>query len=526
MGIDRRRFLAFSALGLTATEAVASPSPTPSPSLWARGVSAIDLKIEPNSSQDQTGALQRAIEQTAAAGVPLILPPGIYRAGNLSLPTGARLMGCPGASRLAFTEGASLVSIREADHVMLSGLVLDGGMRPLGGRALVHVLDVSDLRIEQCEIVASAADGIALDRVDGDVSHNRVEGVERAAIFSIDARGLTISRNSIRAAGNNGIQVWRSRAGEDGTLVLDNRIEDVLARDGGSGQNGNAINVFRAGNVIVRGNRIRNAAFSAVRGNAASNLQMIGNNCRDCKEVALYAEFEFEGAMIANNVVDGAAIGVSVTNFNRGGRLAIVQGNLIRNLLSMRPAGTDPEDGAGIGISVEADTAVTNNVIENAPFAGDFSRLRTISSRPHGDGQHRTRRRDRDCRVCRPWRRRCRHCRQSHREHEIRCDRRDGPRQTRDRRSCAKRRYAVRPTDDRHQSSAVNEDFGRAQRADLDAIPVPQYRMEHRRKHRFVGAIKRQQACDQSGHDNLRRPCRAVITFDGDAEAKLRKGAA
>jgi uncharacterized secreted repeat protein (TIGR03808 family) len=97
---------------------------------------------------------------------------------------------------------------------------------------------------------------------------------------------------------------------------------------------------------------------------------MIGNNCNDCKEVALYAEFEFEGAMIANNVVDGAAIGVSVTNFNRGGRLAIVQGNLIRNLLPMRPAGTDPEDGAGIGISVEADTAITSNVIENAPFAG------------------------------------------------------------------------------------------------------------------------------------------------------------
>src|SRR5436309_2887425 len=36
---------------------------------------------------------------------------------------------------------------------------------------------------------------------------------------------------------------------------------------GGSGQYGNAVNIFRAGNVIVRGNRIRNAAFSAVRGN-------------------------------------------------------------------------------------------------------------------------------------------------------------------------------------------------------------------------------------------------------------------
>ena len=49
-------------------------------------------------------------------------------------------------------------------------------------------------------------------------------------------------------------------------------------------------------------------------------------------EVALYAEFGFEGALIASNIVEAAATGISVTNFNEGGRLAVVQGNLIRNL--------------------------------------------------------------------------------------------------------------------------------------------------------------------------------------------------
>ena len=130
--------------------------------------------------------------------------------------------------------------------------------------------------------------------------------------------------------------MWRSEAGDDGTLVIDNRIEETAARAGGSGQNGNAINVFRAGNVIVRGNRIAGAAFSAVRGNAASNLQIAGNTCTGLGEVALYAEFGFEGAIIANNTVDGAALGVAVTNFNEGGRLAVVQGNLIRNLVARR----------------------------------------------------------------------------------------------------------------------------------------------------------------------------------------------
>ena len=60
--------------------------------------------------------------------------------------------------------------------------------------------------------------------------------------------------------------------------MVDNRIENIDNRSGGSGQYGNAINVFRAGNVIVRGNRIGNCAFSAVRGNAASNIQIEGNS--------------------------------------------------------------------------------------------------------------------------------------------------------------------------------------------------------------------------------------------------------
>jgi uncharacterized secreted repeat protein (TIGR03808 family) len=83
--------------------------------------------------------------------------------------------------------------------------------------------------------------------------------------------------------------------------------------------------------------------------------------------VALYAEFGFEGALIANNLVDAAATGVSVTNFNEGGRLAIVQGNILRNLFRREE---EPEDKRGEGITVEADTIVTGNVIENAPTAG------------------------------------------------------------------------------------------------------------------------------------------------------------
>lgn len=122
--------------------------------------------------------------------------------------------------------------------------------------------------------------------------------------------------------------------------------------------------------MIVRGNRIRNCDYSAVRGNSASNIHITGNSVSDVREVALYSEFAFEAAVIANNTVDGAAVGVSVCNFNEGGRIAVVQGNIIRNLIPKRPIGTAPDDDAGVGIYIEADTSVTGNVIENAPSYG------------------------------------------------------------------------------------------------------------------------------------------------------------
>ena len=70
----------------------------------------------------------------------------------------------------------------------------------------------------------------------------------------------------------------------------------------------------------------------------------------------------------ANNVIAAAENGIAITNFDNGGRLATVHGNLLRNF-GPRRTGSAPE-GAGIGIAVEADTAVTGNVVENAPNAG------------------------------------------------------------------------------------------------------------------------------------------------------------
>jgi uncharacterized secreted repeat protein (TIGR03808 family) len=237
-------------------------------------------------------------------------------------------------------------------------------------RGLIHCLGGRDVRITDCEITGSGRNGIWLETVAGEISGNIILQTAATAIVSFDALGLTVTRNTILEANDNGIEILRTAIGDDGSIVTGNRIENIKAGPGGSGQYGNAINAFRAGNVIVSGNRISDCDYSAVRGNSAANIQITGNSVFGVREVALYSEFAFEGAVIANNTVDGAAVGVSVCNFNEGGRLAVVQGNIIRNLLPKRPIGTAPDDDAGIGIYIEADTSVTGNVIEKAPSFG------------------------------------------------------------------------------------------------------------------------------------------------------------
>jgi len=337
----------------------------------ALGRDATQYGVRPNGQDDQTRVLQRAIDEAGRVQAPLALPPGTYRTGTLRLERGAQLVGVRGATQLLFTGGGSLLLAEGSDHIGLVGLTLNGGGVPLPARrGLIHCLAGRDVRITDCEIVGSSGNGIWLEQVAGEICGNIIGGTATTAIVSCDAQGLIVARNVIVGANDNGIEVLRTAIGDDGTLVADNRVEDIKAGPGGSGQYGNAINVFRAGNVIVRGNRIKNCDYSAVRGNSACNIQITGNSISDVREVALYSEFSFEGAVIGGNVVDGAALGISVCNFNEGGRLAVVEGNIIRNLIPKRPIGTAPDDDGGIGIYVEADTTVTGNVIENAPSFG------------------------------------------------------------------------------------------------------------------------------------------------------------
>jgi uncharacterized secreted repeat protein (TIGR03808 family) len=352
MPIDRRTLLAGAA-------ALAAP-------VSAYGLDAAHFGVRPGAPDDQSRALQRAIDAAAHQHAPLALAPGVYRAGDLRLPSGTQLTGMPGATRLVLTHGPALLSSEHAEAVTLTGLTLDGGKKPLPERhGLVHLNTTRGVRIAECIIVGSGGNAIALEECDGEVARNAISGAADIALFCIDGFGVTITGNTVQGSGNGGILVWQSEQRHDGSVIADNAVDDTDAKAGGTGQYGNAINVFRAAGVTVRGNRVRNATFSAIRGAAASNIQIVGNHCAALGEVAIYSEFEFVNALIVNNTIDGARAGISVTNFDKGGRLANVRGNVVRNIRDR-----EDEKGNGVGIHVEADTTVTSNTVENAARIG------------------------------------------------------------------------------------------------------------------------------------------------------------
>jgi uncharacterized secreted repeat protein (TIGR03808 family) len=308
-----------------------------------------DTLLEPGESPDQTELLQKRLD----AGGPIILAPGVFKVKKLRATKPFALIGTPGATQLEsigtlLEISAPRATLRDidfaTDDTKENLVTVDGTL----------VLEATDC------IFRGGLNGLSLDRCGGRVSRNRFSGQAQTSLFSTDSRGLIISENDVDGAGNNGIQVWRREIGEDGSQVIGNRISNIRADGGGDGQNGNGINVFRAGNVTVANNRITDIRFSGIRDNAGSNAIITGNSISRAGEVALYVEFGFQGAIVSNNLIEDVVFGISITNFNDNGRLAVCSGNLIRNA----HGGTSGKPRVGGAIFVEADTVVTSNVME------------------------------------------------------------------------------------------------------------------------------------------------------------------
>ena len=309
----------------------------------------------------------QALIDKAARGTGMVyLPAGDYEVDTLVVDGGnVMIAGVPGRSWLHSKSGAPVFRLTGKAPITLQNLNFDGQGKG-GDKPLVLAEDADDLTISGCRFTGTPDSGLWLERCAGLVTGNSFAMIGRSAIFSRDGKGLTLAHNIIHDIGNNAIQVWTSEPAEDGTIVAHNRISKVDFTDGGTGQNGNGIIIFRAGNVIVEGNRISDCAFTAVRNNSGANCQILNNNISRMGEVAIYCEFAFAGAVVTGNIIEETGLGISVTNFDKNGRLATVANNVVRGC---RGPGVLKET-SGTGIHCEGDATVTGNVVEDTRDSG------------------------------------------------------------------------------------------------------------------------------------------------------------
>ncbi|MFN5714235.1 MAG: TIGR03808 family TAT-translocated repetitive protein, partial [Bradyrhizobium sp.] len=173
MDVNRRHLIGASAAGVAGALALSPDAAPAAQSTGSLGRDVTHYGVRPGSPEDQTRNLQRAIDDAARAQVPLAFPPGVYRTGLLRLAPGSQLIGVRGASRLVFNGGASLLEAEGAGGIVLMGLSFDGGNVPLPTRrGLVHCLAGRDIRITDCQFMASGGSGIWFEQMSGDVSNN------------------------------------------------------------------------------------------------------------------------------------------------------------------------------------------------------------------------------------------------------------------------------------------------------------------------------------------------------------------
>ena len=324
--------------------------------LTAGGVLPATAAIKPPKIKDLSASIEKASQ---ADGV-LVLPAGDTVTGTVAITRGITISGTAGRSQLISAEGQPLFRITTDQPVSINGITFDGGGKG-GDTPLILAENSPRLSFTGCHFTNTPGSAIQLEGSGGRIAANRFDHIGRSAIFSRDARGLVIAENTITDIGNNAIQVWTTEPAEDGTIVTHNRIARVAYTDGGTGQNGNGVIIFRAGNVIVEGNRISDCAFSAVRNNSGANCHIVNNNISRMGEVAIYCEFAFEGAVVSGNIIEDTGLGISITNLNDGGRLATVANNVVRRC---KGPGTLQET-SGTGIHLEGDALVTGNIVED-----------------------------------------------------------------------------------------------------------------------------------------------------------------
>ena len=183
------------------------------PLLLARIGSARAFTLSAKSG-DQTIDVQAAIDSAIAHDGTIVLGPGIFKVGTLNISGDVQIIGTPGQTVLNSLASETILAINTSRTVILNGISF--ATKNVKGD-LVIAENVQRLLVQDCSF-ADGGNGLRLQSCGGRVIGSTFKYQQAAGLFSVDATGLEISGNTVSDIGNNGILVWRSVVGEDGTI--------------------------------------------------------------------------------------------------------------------------------------------------------------------------------------------------------------------------------------------------------------------------------------------------------------------
>lgn len=355
-------------------------------------VVAVEAASSPGTGWTAAASLQAVLNAARSAKLPLFLKAGTYVTGALDVTTATgggnplELVAEPGTVTIRLSGSAPhLLNVVGVNSVFVRGIAFDGDNKVLTGSGVQGLIrfqgaSANDFLVENCAVSNSTKAGIVVaENARGSILDNRVFHCQ-TGIYCVDGQ-VTVERNNLTDLFDNGVCVWTSSQGGNGSIVRNNTINWVANQTGGTGEYGNGVLVFRAGNVKVVENNIFNVKYSAIRLNAASNCHVLANHCWNAREVAIFVEapgagLNLIGGVVSGNTVTTAGHGISVANAGLyGDGLAarcVVSNNVISDITvnTISDPGYVPSETSGMGISAEMDTDVTANVIQNTAGPG------------------------------------------------------------------------------------------------------------------------------------------------------------
>ncbi len=262
MKIGRRGFLmaggAIAGAGVLPLAVRAAPTPS--------GRSVADFGVEPNSDADQTKALQRAIDEIAASGHPVLIPGGSYRADTLHVTGRATITGVEGATELRLDSLSADSGGKATATLALSGIRFAPGS---GGNAPQINISKAYVSLANCFFSGDGKVGIAI----------RLESCPFVTIDAVNfvqcsAAAIEATRTAISITASRFENCGIGASLQDCTLTMTNNHLSSC----GIGAAVDGLGVVNA-NVVTKAR-----AFGLKLGDASSTGSLIaqGNLLRDC----------------------------------------------------------------------------------------------------------------------------------------------------------------------------------------------------------------------------------------------------